>query len=72
MANPDPGGVTQRERRRGFWPDVEGMADVPPARCFRSLVINDNEECAIADLIVVDHPRWTHTPPCQHPDQRGV
>ena len=24
MAKPDPGGVAQRERRRGFWPDAEG------------------------------------------------
>ena len=26
MAKPDPGGVAQRERRRGFWPDAEGAA----------------------------------------------
>ena len=31
-----PGGGAQRERRRGFWPDAEGMVDVPAGRCFGS------------------------------------
>ena len=39
MANHGPGGVAQRERRRGLGSDVEGTVDMPPARCYRGLFL---------------------------------
>ena len=39
MAKPGPGGAAQRERRRGFWPDAEGAADMPAGRCFGDLFL---------------------------------
>ena len=38
-AKPAPGGVAQRERRRGFWPDAEGAADMPAGTCFGDLFL---------------------------------
>ena len=39
MAKSDPGGVAHRERRRGFWPDAEGMVGMPAGRCFGDLFL---------------------------------
>ena len=39
IANPAPGGVAHRELLRGYWPDVEGMANMPAGRCFRNLFL---------------------------------